>query len=127
MTPTRAVFRQLFKIANDLMDTYDYLPNAEAKYPFCFVEHGRNTKMQNSDLMGTVSIMVHWFCARKQISETDQKVAKFHDALVSIDSFLPYHMQLIKWIDRPQPEAPDSPGIAHFTAEVEISYTRKEV
>ena len=127
MTPTRAVFRQLFKLANDLMDTYDYLPDAEVKYPFCFIEYGRNVKKLNSDLMGTVSIMVHWFCERKQVAKTDKKIASFHDALISIDSFLPYHMHLDQWIDRPQPEAPDSPGIAHFIAELEISYTRKEV
>ena len=127
MTPSRAVFRQLFKISNDLMDTYDYLPDAEAQYPFCFVENGRNIQTNNSDLMGTVSTMVHWFCTRDQVGDVDLTVARFHDELKSIDSFLPYNMSMKNWIDRPQPEAPDSPGIMHFIAEIDIDYTRKEV
>ena len=50
MTPSRAVFRQLFHEASKNMDTYDYLPDADAKYPFCFVEYGTNDDQSNSDL-----------------------------------------------------------------------------
>lgn len=127
MTPSRAVFRQLFKISNDLMDTYDYLPDAEAKYPFCFVENGRDFEMRIREVAGTVSIMTHWFFTRDQASDVDSLVAKFHDKLKHIDSFLPYHMEMTSWTSRPQPEAPDSPGIMHFIAEIDIDYTRKEV
>lgn len=125
MTPTRAVFRQLYYESQQILDTYDYLPDANAKYPFCFVDYGTNSQQQNSDLVGQVVINVHWFSTPEQVSTVDSAIAKFHDRLIKIDSFLPYHMQLTNWIDRPQPDPPDAPNIKHFIAEVTILYTRK--
>lgn len=127
MTPTRAVFRQIFFQSKQIMDTYDYLPDAEAKYPFSYVSYGDNNPLASSDLLGTVSINVHWFGEREQVSEIDTATAKLHDDLLKINSFLPFHMSMSRWRDRPQPEAPDAPGILHFVAEIQITYTRKEV
>ena len=94
MTPSRAVFRQLFHEASKNMDTYDYLPDAEAKYPFCFVDYGTNDDQSNSDLMGNVSINVHWFGTRNQAKQIDTATVKLHDQLLRINSFLPYHMHM---------------------------------
>ena len=104
MTPSRAVFRQLFHETSKNMDTYDYLPDADAKYPFCFVEYGTNDDQSNSDLMGNVSINVHWFGTRNQAKQIDTATAKLHDQLLRINSFLPYHMHMSRWRDRPMPE-----------------------
>ena len=125
MTPSRAVFRQLFHETSKNMDTYDYLPDAETKYPFCFVEYGTNDDQSNSDLMGNVSINVHWFGTRNQATQIDTATAKLHDQLLKINSFLPYHMIMSGWRDRPMPESPDAPGILHFVAEIQIIYTRR--
>ena len=125
MTPSKAVFRQLFHEANKNMDTYDYLPDADTKYPFCFVEYGTNDDQSNSDLMGNVSINVHWFGTRNQAKQIDASTVKLHDQLLRINSFLPYHMHMSGWRDRPMPESPDAPGILHFIAEIQITYTRR--
>ena len=125
MTPSRAVFRQLFYEASKNMDTYDYLPDADTEYPFCFVEYGTNDDQSNSDLMGNVSINVHWFGTRNQASQIDTATVKLHDQLLKINSFLPYHMHMSRWRDRPMPESPDAPGILHFIAEIQITYTRR--
>ena len=125
MTPSRAVFRQLFHETSKNMDTYDYLPDAETKYPFCFVEYGTNDDQSNSDLMGSVTINVHWFGTRNQASQIDTATVKLHDQLLKINSFLPYHMHMSRWRDRPMPESPDAPGILHFIAEIQITYTRR--
>ena len=123
MTPSRAVFRQIFHEADKNMDTYDYLPDADTKYPFCFVEYGTNDDQSNSDLMGNVSIDVHWFGTRNQAKQIDTATVKLHDQLLKINSFLPYHMHMSGWRDRPMPESPDAPGILHFVAEIQITYT----
>ena len=125
MTPSRAVFRQLFHETSKNMDTYDYLPDADTKYPFCFVDYGTNDDQSNSDLMGNVAINVHWFGTRNQAKEIDTATVKLHDQLLRIDSFLPYHMHMSGWRDRPMPESPDAPGILHFIAEIQITYTRR--
>ena len=125
MTPSRAVFRQLFHETSKNMDTYDYLPDADAKYPFCFVEYGTNDDQSNSDLMGSVTINVHWFGTRNQATQIDTATVKLHDQLLRINSFLPYHMHLSRWRDRPMPESPDAPGILHFVAEIQITYTTR--
>ena len=127
MTPSRAVFRQLFYETSKNMDTYDYLPDADAKYPFCFVDYGTNDDQSNSDLMGSVAINVHWFGTRNQAKQIDTATAKLHDQLLRINSFLPYHMHMSRWRDRPMPESPDAPGILHFIAEIGRASCRERV
>ena len=127
MTPSRSVFRHIYSITQKTMDTYDYLPDSEAKYPFCFVDFGHNYAERNNDVLGRVVINAHWFGQRKHVKQIDKAIVSLHDDLLRTKSFLPYHMKLTGWRDRPQPEAPDSPGIVHFVAEIEITYTRKEV
>ena len=58
MTPTNAIFNQLYILSEQIMDTYDYLPDAEARYPFCFVDNPYNTQREMNDLTGRVTILV---------------------------------------------------------------------
>ena len=108
MTPTRAVFRQIYNEARQTMDTFDYLPDGSAKYPFCFVEYGTNYKKQNSDLMGEVHIRVHWYGKRKDVKEID-------------------NLRMTSWMDRHLPNPSDAPDVVHFIADITILYTRKGV
>ena len=50
MTPTNAIFNQLYIISEQIMDTYDYLPDAEARYPFCYVGNPDNIQPRNERL-----------------------------------------------------------------------------
>lgn len=127
MTPTRAVFRQVYNEARQTMDTFDYLPDSSTKYPFCFVEYGTNYKTKNSDLMGEVHIRVHWYGRRKDVKEIDKGMVKLHDGLTRINSFTPYNLRMTSWRDRHLPNPSDAPDIAHFIADITILYTRKEV
>lgn len=125
MTPTRTAFRELFIISKKIMDTYDYLPDANAKYPFCYIEKGRNDEAVNNDLHGVVSINVHWFGKRSDGKVIDQVISQFHDKLLRFDSTFGYTFQLQRWREVPQYPSPDAPMVEHYLAEIELIYNRK--
>lgn len=125
MTPTNAIFNQMYIISEQIMDTYDYLPDAETRYPFCYVGNPDNIQREMNDLTGRVTVMVHWFGKRTDRKKIDDGIVKFHDATVRIKTEFPYNMQRTAWREYPQPESPDAPGVLHFATELEITYTKK--
>lgn len=126
MTPTRTAFRELFILSKTIIDTYDYLPDASAKYPFCFIEKGRNDEAENSDLYGMVTITVHWFGKRSDGKVIDNAISKFHDSLLRFNSNFGYAFQLKKWREIPQYPSPDEPQVEHYLAEIDLIYNRKD-
>ena len=125
MTPSNACFRQLFYICQQIMDTYDYLPDAEAKYPFCFVEILRTNEQTNSDLLGEFTAYVHFFGERTDRQKLDDALGKLHDELLMMKPLFNYSIKLNKWQDLQIPESSDAPGILHFVADLSLNYNRK--
>lgn len=64
MTPAYSVFNQLFILSEEICDTYDYLPDADANYPFCYIEQPLHRRVENSDLFGECSVLLHWYGKR---------------------------------------------------------------
>lgn len=126
MTPSRAVYRQIYFLTQKEMDTYGRLPGAETEYPFCFVQQGNNIDESNSDLTGTINMLVHYFYKEKDSAFVDGAIVKFHDDLFRMNNRFPYHMTLTRWEDRPQPDTPDATDVIHYIADIDITYTRKE-
>lgn len=53
MTPNHDLFRKIFAISDARVDTYDYLPEADTKYPFVYVGENNGSDTPNNDLIGT--------------------------------------------------------------------------
>lgn len=126
MTPTFATYNELFLIAQSLIDTYDYLPDADANYPFCFIERPSNEQSENSDLYGATRLNLHFFGKRSDRALIDDTIAKFHDYTDSIPSTFGYILKRTLWQETPLPEPDDAPGVIHYYITLEILYTRKE-
>lgn len=126
MTPSLAIFNQLYIISENIMDTYDYLPNADAKYPFCFIEKPSNQRIENNELLGEVNLRIHWFGKRSDLLAIDHAVANMHDSTLRINSEFNYSMVCTNWTDSPLPNPIDEPKVIHHIAELTIRYTRKE-
>lgn len=125
MTPNYECFLALGSICNRLMDTYDYLPDAHTKYPFCFVEYGRIDEQTNNDAFGEYTVYVHFFGKRTDRKVIDIAMSQLHDDLRKPLSTKHYAMSVKTWRNFELPESNDAPGILHFIADITLNYNKK--
>ena len=125
MTPTHNIFRQIFVIADKIGDTYDYLPGAEAKYPFIYIGELFNTDTSHSDLNGTMTQTIHIYgklTERKRIMELETQL---HDALIKMREAYGYHVSMTDYTTRLLNDNTDVQPLLHVVVDVNFMYTRK--
>ncbi len=72
MTPANAVFRYVFATAQDLTDkVYDYLPDANAHYPFIYIGEDDTEQVSNTDRVEDVEQTVHLWGKRTDRNQLD--------------------------------------------------------
>ena len=126
MTPSRACYRQVFHVAQQIIDTYNYLPDAQARYPFFFVQPGDSTARVMNEVIGSTLVRVHIFGTMDQLKEMDNSLVKLHNNLLKIPDLFGYHLTMTGWRDTYVPETDDAPGIQHWVADITLNYTRSD-
>ena len=71
MTPNHDLFRKIFAISDARVDTYDYLPEADTKYPFVYIGENNGSDTPNNDLLGTARQTVHIYGIRADRAKID--------------------------------------------------------
>ena len=125
MTPTHSIFRQIFEIADKTGDAYDYLPGAEAKYPFIYIGELFNTDTSRSDLNGNMMQTIHIYgklTERKRIMELETQL---HDALIKLREAYGYHISMTDYTTRLLQDNTDVQPLLHVVVDVTFMYTRK--
>ncbi|HEP1431133.1 DUF3168 domain-containing protein [Streptococcus pyogenes] len=127
MTPNNAVFRQFFKECLVITkDTYDYIPDASAKYPFIYIGESSNIPNNNSELMGDIRQTIHVYGELKKRSRIDDIVASIHDKIICLTSAYDYNIQIDRINERTSPDNSDTTPLLHTVLDVYLTYTKKE-
>lgn len=126
MTPNNAVFRQIFKECLAVTkNTYDYLPNANAKYPFAYIGESSNTPSNNSGMMGVIRQTIHVYGELKKRSEIDNVVTNLHDKIISLTSAYGYNFRVDRINEQTLPDNSDTTPLLHTVLDVYLTYTKK--
>ncbi|HEQ2205920.1 TPA: hypothetical protein ACP0MQ_000024 [Streptococcus pyogenes] len=126
MTPNNAFFRQIFKECLAVTkNTYDYLPNANAKYPFAYIGESSNTPSNNSEMMGVIRQTIHVYGELKKRSEIDNVVTNLHDKIISLTSAYGYNFRVDRINEQTLPDNSDTTPLLHTVLDVYLTYTKK--
>lgn len=126
MTPTHAIFRQVFSVCKLVMDTYDFLPDGQARYPFCYVGEQIESPNINFEMYGECTQTVHIYATRNQRSEIDNLSSLILDGLRTQDTAYKYNIKYINHNLQTIPDNTDVQPLLHMVIDVRFSYTRKE-
>ena len=126
MTPNHDLFRSLFSICNVRVDTYDYLPDAETKYPFAYLGESNGSDIPNNDVLGTVRQTIHLYGLREHRARLD-KISDYLEGAVKLlkDG---YEHKLVHLSTSKQviPDNTDVQPLLHIVLDVTFNYTKKE-
>lgn len=126
MTPNNAIFRQVFKECLVVTkDTYDYLPDASAKYPFVYIGEYSNTPNNNSELMGSARQTVHVYGDLKHRSTIDNIVSEVHDRLLFLSSAFNYNVSVERINEQTFSDNSSTIPLLHTVLDVYLTYTKK--
>ena len=128
MTPEFAIYRQLFiECLKHHAKTYDYLPEADAKYPFIYIGNSNDLDQSRSDLLGTVDQTIHIYATSEQRADLDVLKVKLHDSIRNIRQAFDYNVNLINYTQRNINDNTDVLPLIHTVIDVSFMYTRKEL
>ena len=91
MTPSNAIFRQLYSKFKEITDVYDYVSGSENEnrtYPFVYLTGAINTDSSNSYLMGNVLISANVYGLRTDRNEIDKVETEIYNStLRNLEAF----------------------------------------
>ncbi|HEP1482680.1 Uncharacterised protein [Streptococcus pyogenes] len=126
MTPNNAVFRQFFKECLVITkDTYDYIPDASAKYPFIYIGESSNTPNNNSELMGDIRQTIHVYGELKKRSKIDDIAANIHDKIGALKFAFGYNILIDRINERTITENSETTSLLHTVLDIYLIYTKK--
>ena len=126
MTPTHSIFRQIFEIADKIGDAYDYLPGAEAGYPFIYIGELFNTDNSRIDLNGNMTQTIHIYGLRTERKRIMELETRLRDALIKLREAYGYHVSMTDYTTRLLNDNTDVQPLLHVVVDVNFMYTRKE-
>lgn len=127
MTPTNAIFRQSFLVCQSVTNnTFDFLPDAQTKYPFVYVGEQQDLPTENLDMFGECTQTIHIYALRTQRGEIDKLSSSILNGLrkqkIAFDynvSFKNHNYQII-------PDNTDIQPLLHAIIDIRFSYIKKE-
>lgn len=126
MTPNHDLFRKLFSLSDLRVDTYDYLPNADAKYPFVYIGEYNGSDTPNNDLYGTVRQTVHIYGTRKNRSKIDNISAYLENTVKHFKEGYEYNFNHLTTDKQVIADNTDVQPLLHIVLDITFSYTKKE-
>lgn len=126
MTPNHDLFRKLFALSDLRVDTYDYLPNADAQYPFVYIGEYNGSDTPNNDLYGTVRQTVHIYGTRKDRSKIDNVSAYLENTVKHFKEGHEYNFNHLTTDKQVIADNTDVQPLLHVVLDITFSYTKKE-
>ena len=126
MTPNHDLFRKLFALSDLSVDTYDYLPNADAQYPFVYIGEYNGSDTPNNDLYGTVRQTVHIYGTRKNRSKIDNVSAYLENTVKYFKEGYEYNFNHLTTDKQVIADNTDVQPLLHVVLDITFSYTKKE-
>lgn len=126
MTPSQATYRHALFVVGRIIDTYDHLPNGNAKYPFAYIGESINTKTMNNDLLGSALQSIHLYGTLSQRRQLDDYSKLIHDRLMMQDPQHNYHLKITSYMQRSLQDNSTAQPLIHVIIDVDFLYTKKE-
>lgn len=94
-TPRQAIFDKVYILSKEVTpSTYDYLPSAEAKYPFIHISSGNDDLASNNDFFGSFTQIINIWATREQRRQLDELYIKLHDKLMTNRQSFEYYTNI---------------------------------
>nr|DAJ35807.1 MAG TPA: hypothetical protein [Caudoviricetes sp.] len=126
MTPNHDLFRKIFAISDARVDTYDYLPEADAKYPFVYVGENNGSDTPNNDLIGTARQTVHIYGIRADRAKIDNISAYLENVLKHLKDGYEYNFNHRNTEKQVIADNTDVQPLLHIVLDLTFNYTKKE-
>ena len=126
MTPNHDLFRKLFALADLRVDTYDYLPNADAQYPFVYVGENNGSGTPNNNLIGTARQTVHIYGIRADRAKIDNISAYLESVLKHLKEGYEYNFNHRNTEKQVIADNTDVQPLLHIVLDFTFNYTKKE-
>ena len=126
MTPNHDLFRKIFAISAARVDTYDYLPEADAKYPFVYVGENNGSDTPNNDLIGTARQTVHIYGIRADRAKIDNISAYLESVLKHLKEGYEYNFNHRNTEKQVIADNTDVQPLLHIVLDFTFNYTKKE-
>ena len=126
MTPNHDLFRKIFAISDARVDTYDYLPEADAKYPFVYVGENNGSDTPNNDLIGTARQTVHVYGIRADRAKIDNISAYLESVLKHLKDGYEYNFNHRNTEKQVIADNTDIQPLLHIVLDLTFNYTKKE-
>ena len=126
MTPSNALFRRLWITSSKYAEVTDKLNDNEG-YPYVHMKESYDTKVENAELMGTITQVIDVWGFREQRNETDELVTLLHNSFSTIRESFAYNTRMINFRYEQLPEYLTGSDFVRYRIEVEFRYTKKEV
>lgn len=126
MTPNHDLFRKIFAISDARVDTYDYLPNADASYPFVYIGENNGSDTPNNDLIGTARQTVHIYGIRAHRAKIDNISAYLESVVKNLKDGYEYHFNHSRTEKQVITDNTDVQPLLHIVLDFAFNYTKKE-
>lgn len=126
MTPNHDLFRKIFAISDARVDTYDYLPDAEANYPFVYIGENNGSDTPNNDLIGTARQTVHIYGIRANRAKIDNISAYLENVLKHLKDGYEYNFNHRNTEKQVIADNTDVQPLLHIVLDFTYNYTKKE-
>lgn len=126
MTPNHDLFRKIFAVSDARVDTYDYLPNADASYPFVYVGENNGSDTPNNDLLGTARQTVHIYGIRADRAKIDNISAYLENVLKHLKDGYEYNFNHRNTEKQVIADNTDVQPLLHIVLDFTFNYTKKE-
>lgn len=126
MTPNHDLFRKIFAISDARVDTYDYLPGADTKYPFVYIGENNGSDTPNNDLIGTARQTVHIYGIRADRAKIDNISVYLENVLKHLKDGYEYNFNHRNTEKQVIADNTDVQPLLHIVLDFTFNYTKKE-
>lgn len=126
MTPNHDLFRTLFELCQKKVKTFDFLPNAQEKYPFVYLGENNGIETPNNDLLGTIRQTVHIYGLRAQRTVLDDISAFLETEVKRIRKGHAFYLSYTSANKQTIADNTDNQPLLHIVLDFTFNYTKKE-
>lgn len=121
------LFRYIYTVAQKVTDnTFDYLPNAQTKYPFIYIGEVFNNEAINLEVYGGIVQTIHIYGLRTDRRKIDEWTSAILQELRNSKSYLNYNISYRKSTVRDLQDNTDVQPLIHRVLEVEFFYNKEQ-